>query len=261
MIFSSSSGIQQRPLPKTSSRSCPLASVVGFGYQQPFHRRRTGIIVSDTLFNNSIGRIHENTVCPLPRVCGGGRRRVGGLLSPGVSTMDGPTRVYAAAATSSSIPETSSSSMTDTSGTSSSSSPGTSVVVVDIAQEEEFDAVVAGHPGALVVLMCKAKGCRPCKQFKSKYDTLAKYFTDAVFCEVIGDRNESTRNMMRKMKIRATPTFVFYRNQEKVHEHSGINPQKMIDALEAHVLEGESGYGEEHLHFVANVLSNEEDED
>eukprot|EP00889_Picochlorum_renovo_P006441 jgi/Picre1/33471/NNA_008795.t1 len=166
--------------------------------------------------------------------------------------MDGSTRVYATAA-SSSIPETSS----------SSSTPGTSssVVVIDIAKEEEFDAVVAAHPGALVVLMCKAKGCRPCKQFKSKYDTLAKYFTDAVFCEVIGDRNESTRNMMRKMKIRATPTFVFYRNEEKVHEHSGINPQKMIDALEAHVMEGETGYGEEHLHFVANVLSTTEDDE
>ncbi|WPT11386.1 Thioredoxin [Picochlorum sp. SENEW3] len=167
-----------------------------------------------------------------------------------ISTMDGPTRVYATAA-SSSIPETSS----------SSSSTSSSVVVIDIAKEEEFDAVVAAHPGALVVLMCKAKGCRPCKQFKSKYDTLANYFTDAVFCEVIGDRNESTRNMMRKMKIRATPTFVFYRNEEKVHEHSGINPQKMIDALEAHVLEGETGYGEEHLHFVANVLSTTEDDE
>jgi thioredoxin-related protein len=170
--------------------------------------------------------------------------------------MDGPTiRVYQAAA-SSSVPETS----TSTTGT--SISPGSSSVVVDIANEEAFDALVAAHPGQLVVLMCKAKGCRPCKQFKSKYDTLAKYFADAVFCEVIGDRNESTRNMMRTMKIRATPTFVFYRNQEKVHEHSGINPQKMIDALESHVLEGELGYGEEHLHFVAKgILSSNEDEE
>ncbi len=37
---------------------------------------------------------------------------------------------------------------------------------------------------------------------------------------------------------------------------------KMIDALEEHVLEGELGYGKEHLHFVAlGILSNEDGEE
>lgn len=131
---------------------------------------------------------------------------------------------------------------------------------VDIASQEAFDSTLAENSSKLVVLMCKAKGCRPCKQFAGKYAKLAEHFSDAVFCEVIGDRNDSTRGMMRSMKIRATPTFVFFRDGERIHEHSGVNAQKMIDALGQAVREGESGFGEEHLHFVNNILSNEDDE-
>jgi thioredoxin 1 len=130
---------------------------------------------------------------------------------------------------------------------------------VDIASQESFDSILSDNASKLVVLMCKAKGCRPCKQFAGKYAKLAEHFSDAVFCEVIGDRNDSTRGMMRSMKIRATPTFVFFRDGEKIHEHSGVNAQKMIDALEQAVREGESGYGEEHLHFVNNILSNDDE--
>ena len=131
---------------------------------------------------------------------------------------------------------------------------------VDIASQEAFDSTLAENSSKLVVLMCKAKGCRPCKQFAGKYAKLAEHFADAVFCEVVGDRNDSTRGMMRSMKIRATPTFVFFRDGERIHEHSGVNAQKMIDALGQAVQEGESGYGEEHLHFVNNILSNEDEE-
>ena len=138
---------------------------------------------------------------------------------------------------------------------------GSQEFTIDISQQEDFDNVLSQNASKLVVLMCKAKGCRPCKQFSRKFNRLAEHFTDAVFCEVIGDRNESTRNMMRSMKIRATPTFVFFRNGEKIHEHSGINPQKMIDALESAVFDGEAGFGEEHLHFVNGILSNEEDDE
>lgn len=112
----------------------------------------------------------------------------------------------------------------------------------------------------LVVFMAKAKGCRPCKQFQRKYDTIAEHFSDSVFVACIGDRNESTRGLMRSLKVRATPTFMFFRGQEKVHEHSGINGQKMLDALEEYVVEGEAGFGERCIHFEGAILSTEEEE-
>lgn len=107
------------------------------------------------------------------------------------------------------------------------SASSTSEFTVDIASEEQFQSLVAESGDSLVVLMCKAKGCRPCKQFARKFSKLAEHFSDCTFAEVIGDRNDSTRGMMRSMKIRATPTFVFFRSGTKVHEHSGINAQKV----------------------------------
>jgi len=131
-------------------------------------------------------------------------------------------------------------------------------VVKDVSSAEDWEKIANGNSGKLVVLMCKALGCRPCKQFRRKYVKLAEHFADAEFYEIYGDRNESTRKLMRSMKIRATPTFVFYRNGELVHEHAGINPQKMIDALKVAVLPEETGYCE-NLHFVNGVLAEDEE--
>lgn len=102
---------------------------------------------------------------------------------------------------------------------------------VQISSDEAFNQLIAANPEKLVVLMCKANGCRPCKQFRPKYLQLASLYPDAIFCEVVGDRNETTRNLMRSLKVRATPTFIMHRNNEVIHTHSGINGQKMVDAF------------------------------
>ena len=62
---------------------------------------------------------------------------------------------------------------------------------------------------------------------------------------------------MRSLKVRATPTFVFFRNGENVHMHSGINGQKMVDALKVSVKPEESGFCEE-VKFAADLLASEE---
>ena len=94
--------------------------------------------------------------------------------------------------------------------------------------------------------------------FHGKYVKLAAHYRDAIFCEILGDRSDGTRNLMRSLKIRATPTFVFFRNGEQIHCHSGINGQKMIDALKIAVNADEAGYCEE-VKFAAALLSAEEE--
>lgn len=63
--------------------------------------------------------------------------------------------------------------------------------------------------------------------------------------------------MMRSLKVKATPTFIFFRNGESVHMHSGINGQKMIDALKVAVRPSEAGFCEE-VKFAAALLSSDE---
>ena len=93
----------------------------------------------------------------------------------------------------------------------------------------------------MVVLMCKASKCRPCKTFKPKYAGLAEIFSDCEFYSVIGDRNDSTRQLMRDYKVRATPTFLFFRNGKEVHSHSGVNAQNMLNALKECIKSDEAG--------------------
>ncbi len=94
--------------------------------------------------------------------------------------------------------------------------------------------------------------------FRPKYGKLAAHYSDAIFCEIMGDRSEGTRNMMRAQKVRATPTFIFFRDGENVHSHSGINAQKMVDAIKSMVQEGEAGYCAEAA-YATEVLSSDEE--
>ena len=62
---------------------------------------------------------------------------------------------------------------------------------------------------------------------------------------------------MRSLKVRATPTFIFFRNGENVHMHSGISSEKMVDALKEAVLSNEAGFCEE-VKYASAVLSDDE---
>ena len=55
--------------------------------------------------------------------------------------------------------------------------------------------VVRQHANKLVVLMCKAKCCRPCKMFARKYSKIADYYSDALFFDIYGDESKETRQV------------------------------------------------------------------
>lgn len=57
----------------------------------------------------------------------------------------------------------------------------------------DMDALLAAHPTSLVIVMCKARGCRPCKAFSRKYVSLAEQYPDCVFAEIVGDESSDTR--------------------------------------------------------------------
>lgn len=58
---------------------------------------------------------------------------------------------------------------------------------------QEFQDVIEHNPGSLIVLMCKAQGCRPCKMFSRKFQRLAEQFQDAIFLDIMGDETSDTR--------------------------------------------------------------------
>lgn len=115
--------------------------------------------------------------------------------------------------------------------------------VVGVHSPSEFSGIVKANSDKLVVLMCKAKSCRPCKAFTHKYKLIADRYADALFYEIYGDETKDTRQMMIRMGVRVTPFFVLYRNGEKVHAHGGVNEDCLHRAIQEQLLEGEAGLG------------------
>lgn len=64
---------------------------------------------------------------------------------------------------------------------------------VQLHSAQEFQDIIEHNPGSLIVLMCKAQGCRPCKMFSRKFQRLAEQFSDAVFLDIMGDETSDTR--------------------------------------------------------------------
>ncbi len=53
---------------------------------------------------------------------------------------------------------------------------------------EELAEFVTRCPDQVVILMCKARACRPCKAFTRKYMHLAERFTSSVFLDITGEQ-------------------------------------------------------------------------
>jgi thioredoxin 1 len=106
--------------------------------------------------------------------------------------------------------------------------------VARINAPEELKEELGRHGSDLVVLMCKAHSCRPCKMFTRKFHRLAESYPDATFLEVYGDDTKELRKLMISMEIRVTPNFRLYRDGKLVHQLSGINETNLRNALEEH---------------------------
>ncbi|XP_002971310.2 thioredoxin isoform X1 [Selaginella moellendorffii] len=105
-------------------------------------------------------------------------------------------------------------------------------VVLFDEQASELEEFIRTVRDKLVVLDISTKTCGPCKFIFPKLVKLSEDYPDAVFLKINGDYDSETRALMRKWKIRAVPTFRFFKNGEMVHSHSGAKE----DDLRAHFI-------------------------
>ncbi|GAX73882.1 hypothetical protein CEUSTIGMA_g1332.t1 [Chlamydomonas eustigma] len=113
--------------------------------------------------------------------------------------------------------------------------------VLTISSPDKLQSLIEEYDGKLVVLMCKSSHCKPCKAFMLKYHGLATRFPDYVFLDVIGDESPVTRKMMVDYKIKATPTFLLFRDGSLQETVSGTGSNKLLRSLLAQLKEGERG--------------------
>ncbi len=70
--------------------------------------------------------------------------------------------------------------------------------VYTLHSPQELDQMVADRQGQLLVLMCKASHCKPCKRFAPTYSRMAELLPDSVLLEITGPAAPGVRGSGRK---------------------------------------------------------------
>ena len=107
-------------------------------------------------------------------------------------------------------------------------------MVTKITSGEELNDILERDSSAkLVVLQVGFTFCRPCLAFEPKYERLAKQYGDAVrLVKVNGNENGNTIELCRdELKVERTPTFIFFRDGQETHRHTGINLDVFHEAM------------------------------
>lgn len=103
-----------------------------------------------------------------------------------------------------------------------SSTPITKMPVKPIKNLDEFKSAIAFE--GLTVVDFYATWCGPCKMISPVLEKLSDKYTQAQFLKV--DVDEAS-DIAQEYAVAAMPTFIFFKNGEKVETIVGANPQKL----------------------------------
>ncbi|KAL2634040.1 hypothetical protein R1flu_005519 [Riccia fluitans] len=114
--------------------------------------------------------------------------------------------------------------------------PGLGKIVKDRVQHihtvEEYDAALKAAKSRLVVVEFAASYSANSHRIYPAMVELSKTCQDVVFLLVVGDETEATKALCARAGVESVPHFLFYKNEEVIHEEEGIGP----DTLEGDVL-------------------------
>uniref|UniRef100_A0A8D0E570 Thioredoxin n=1 Tax=Salvator merianae TaxID=96440 RepID=A0A8D0E570_SALMN len=113
-------------------------------------------------------------------------------------------------------------------GAESEQAPEAKKMVKIVGNLTEFNAELASATGKLIVVDFSATWCGPCKMIKPFYHSLAEKYPDVVFIEIDVD---DAQDVASHCDVKCMPTFQFYKNNEKVHEFSGANKEKLEETI------------------------------
>lgn len=103
--------------------------------------------------------------------------------------------------------------------------------VHNVSNKSEFDTALADG-GKLVVLDCFATWCGPCKVIAPQVVKFSNEYPDAKFLKVDVDE---VPDLAQELGIKAMPTFVLFKNKERIAEVVGANPMALEAAIKQHI--------------------------
>ncbi|WPH04403.1 thioredoxin [Acrodontium crateriforme] len=103
--------------------------------------------------------------------------------------------------------------------------------VHNLASKAEFDEAL-NTKGSLMVLDCFATWCGPCKVIAPKVVEFSDTYPNARFYKIDVD---DVPDVAQELSIRAMPTFVLFKDGEKVGEVVGANPSALEAAIKSNL--------------------------
>ncbi|XP_043916978.1 thioredoxin-like [Protopterus annectens] len=98
-----------------------------------------------------------------------------------------------------------------------------------IKTKADFDNQLSAAGGKLVVADFTATWCGPCKMIAPIFEEMAGKYEDVLFLKVDIDEAEEVANCHN---VRSVPTFIFFKNGQKVDDFSGANKEKLQEFIE-----------------------------
>lgn len=110
------------------------------------------------------------------------------------------------------------------------------MVVHNLADKSSYTtSIVEGPAGKLIVLDCFATWCGPCKVIAPevlKFSNSEQYKDKVDFYKVDVDE---VPDVAQELNVRAMPTFMFFKNGEKVDEVVGANVRALEATIQKHM--------------------------
>eukprot|EP01126_Amoeba_proteus_P037874 TRINITY_DN3924_c0_g1_i4.p1 TRINITY_DN3924_c0_g1~~TRINITY_DN3924_c0_g1_i4.p1 ORF type:complete len:127 (-),score=27.99 TRINITY_DN3924_c0_g1_i4:93-473(-) len=103
-------------------------------------------------------------------------------------------------------------------------------MVKELQTKAEFDEFLKAS--GLVVIDFTATWCGPCHKMSPIFERFAQTYASAHFAKVDVDANSATAEAC---SIRAMPTFILFKNGEKVAEVVGASQDNLEKAIKAHL--------------------------
>ena len=94
---------------------------------------------------------------------------------------------------------------------------------------DDFTQMLIEAGDKLVVVDFYADWCGPCKMISPKVEAMSNDFSDVVFVKVDVDENDETSE---KYGIQAMPTFMFFKNGQKMDSFAGANEARLREFVE-----------------------------
>ncbi|RAL65587.1 hypothetical protein DID88_005259 [Monilinia fructigena] len=98
--------------------------------------------------------------------------------------------------------------------------------VHNLANATEFKSALSGND--IVVLDAFATWCGPCKAISPKVASLSEIYPAAHFVKIDVDE---VPDVAQELGIRAMPTFMIFKREQKISEVVGANPKALEEAI------------------------------